>query len=255
MTTGYSVGDVSRIAHVTVRTLHHYDEIGLLRPSARTDAGYRRYSDSDLERLQRVLCYRDLGFSLDEIAAILDDPAVDPLEHLRRQHELLTGRIERLRRMADTVKRAMEARKMGINLDPAEMLEVFGDFDPTGHADEAERRWGDTAQFEEAQRRTATYTKDDWARHGAEHRELQQRFAAALAGGRPPHSAEVMDLAEEHRQQLNRWMFRCSHEMHRGLGDLYRDDPRFRSGYDQVAPGLAVYVRDAIHANAGRHEG
>src|SRR6266498_107409 len=116
MTTGYSVGDVARLAHVTVRTLHHYDEIGLLRPSARTEAGYRRYSDSDLERLQRVLCYRDLGFSLEEITAILDHPAIDPLGHLRRQHGLLTGRIDRLRRMVATVERAMEARKMGINL-------------------------------------------------------------------------------------------------------------------------------------------
>ena len=146
---GYSVGQVAHLSGVTVRALHHYDAVGLLRPSGRTEAGYRSYSHDDLARLQRILCYRELGFSLDQIAAILDDASVDPLDHLRRQHALLVGRIERLQRMAAAVEKAMEARRMGINLDPAEMFEVFGNDDPTQYADEVERRWGDTAAYQE----------------------------------------------------------------------------------------------------------
>ena len=86
---GYSVGQVAKIARVTVRLLHHYDEIGLLHPSGRLDSQYRSYSMADLERLQRILCYRQLGFPLDRIKAVLDDPDANPLEHLRRQHTLL----------------------------------------------------------------------------------------------------------------------------------------------------------------------
>src|SRR5437660_6416646 len=105
----YSVGQVARLAAVSVRTLHHYHEIGLLAPSGQTPAGYRRYSADDLERLQRVLFYRELGFPLEQIVTLLDDPAIDAQAHLRRQHDLLVARIGRLYAMATAVERAMEA--------------------------------------------------------------------------------------------------------------------------------------------------
>src|SRR3954447_20798172 len=104
----YSVGEVAGYAGITVRTLHHYDGIGLLRPSGRSHAGHRRYDDADLDRLQRILFYRELGFALDEVAVLLDDPDADPYEHLRRQHQLLISRIERLEQMAAAVRAAME---------------------------------------------------------------------------------------------------------------------------------------------------
>lgn len=94
-----TVGEVSRIVGVSVRALHHYDEIGLVVPSGRTPAGYRSYSGADVERLHRVLLYRELGFTLEEIATLLDDPDVDALAHLRRQRELLDDRINRLHQM------------------------------------------------------------------------------------------------------------------------------------------------------------
>lgn len=152
---GYPVGQVAGFAGVTVRTLHHYDEIGLLVPSGRSHAGHRRYNDADLDRLQQILFYRELGFPLDEVAALLDDPDTDPRAHLRRQHELLTDRIEKLQKMAAAVEHAMEARTMGINLTPEEKFEVFGDKDPQAHAEEAERRGGGTEAYAESQRRAA----------------------------------------------------------------------------------------------------
>ena len=252
-TTGYSVGEVSRLASLTVRTLHHYDEIGLLRPSARTASGYRLYAPADLDRLQRVLCYRELGFGLDEIAAILDDRSVDPLDHLRRQHALLTGRIEVLRRMVAAIEKTMEARTMGIELDPQELFEVFGDTDPAAHRAEAEERWSGTDAWKESRRRTSAYTKDDWKRVTEEQRRIQRGLAAALHAGAPADGVVAMELAEEHRRHIERWFYPCGHRTHRGLGDLYVDDRRFAANYEELAAGLAVYVRDAIHANAARH--
>ncbi|GGT01904.1 HTH-type transcriptional activator TipA [Planobispora rosea] len=249
---GYSVGQVSRLAGVTVRTLHHYDEIGLLSPGQRTASGYRRYTDSDLERLQHVLFYRELGFPLEEIAVILDDPGTDTLTHLRRQHELLSRRIDRLQEMAAAVERAMEANTMGISLTPEERFEIFGDFRPEEHEAEAEERWGGTEAFEQSRRRTAKMTKDDWKRFTDEAARTTEAFARAFTGGLPADSEVAMDLAEEHRAHLTRWCYDCTYEIHRGLGDMYVADPRFAANYEPLAPGLTQYIRDAIHANAGR---
>src|SRR3954466_7810201 len=121
-----NVGEVATLAGVTVRTLHHYDRIGLLSPSERTAAGYRRYTPSDLDRLHRVLVYRELGFPLEEIATLLDDPAADPVAHLRRQLALLRDRLDRMHTMVAAVEKEMEAHTMGISLTPEERFEVFG---------------------------------------------------------------------------------------------------------------------------------
>lgn len=249
---GYSVGQVAGFAGVTVRTLHHYDEIGLLSPSGRSGAGHRRYDDADLDRLQRILFYRELGFPLEEIAVLLDDPQSDPREHLRRQHALLTDRIARLQQMAEAVEHAMEAKKMGINLTPEEKFEVFGDQDPEQYAEEVEQRWGGTEAYAQSQRRVATYTKDDWKRIQDEAAEWSARYAALMEAGGPADGEAAMDLAEEHRAHILNWYYDCSYEIHTGLGEMYVADERFKEHYDAVRPGMAEHLRDSIMANAVR---
>ncbi|RQX16365.1 MerR family transcriptional regulator [Micromonospora ureilytica] len=246
----YTVGQVAKVAGVTVRTLHHYDEIGLLSPSGRTSAGYRRYDDADLQRLQLVLYYRELGFPLEEITAIIDDPAADPAAHLRRQHELLTARLRRLQEMVTAIEFAMEASKMNIQLTPEERFEVFGDFSPEAHEAEAEQRWGDTDAYRESNRRASRYGKDDWLRIKAENEDWGRRIVAVLASGAPADGSEAMDLAEEHRQLISRWFYECSYEMQTGLADMYLADERFTAYYENIASGLAAYLHEAIHANA-----
>ncbi|RKN49588.1 MerR family transcriptional regulator [Micromonospora endolithica] len=246
----YTVGQVARAAGVTVRTLHHYDEIGLLSPSGRSSAGYRRYDDADLDRLQLIRYYRELGFPLDEIAAILDDPTADPSAHLRRQHELLTGRIGKLQEMVAAIEMAMEARRMNIKLTPQERFEVFGDFDPDTYEDEARERWGESDAYRESSRRTAGYSKEDWLRNKAENEDWGRRFVEVMASGAPADSPAAMALAEEHRQLITRWFYDCSYEVHTGLADMYVADERFTAYFEQIRPGMAAYVAEAIHANA-----
>ncbi|MFF7032189.1 MerR family transcriptional regulator [Streptomyces albidoflavus] len=250
----YTVGQVAAVAGVTVRTLHHYDAIGLLSPSGRSAAGHRRYGDGDLDRLQRILFHRALGFALDEIAALLDDPDADPRAHLRRQHALLTDRIETLRRMADAVAAAMEAAQMGINLTPEEKFEVFEGYDPDQYADEARQRWGHTDAYRESQRRTASYTKADWQRLKDEFDALHARVAELLAQGVPADAPEAMDAAEQHRRFIDGAHYPCDARMHTCLADMYVADPRFTATYEAIRPGLAQYLHDAIHANARRTE-
>jgi MerR family transcriptional regulator, thiopeptide resistance regulator len=248
----YSVGQVADLAGVTIRTLHHYDEIGLLSPSGRSAAGYRIYEEPDLERLQQILFYRELGFALEEIAAIVDDPHTDAVDHLRRQRGLLTEKIERLQKMVAAIDHEMEARDMGIKLTLEERMKVFGDFNPEDHAEEAERRWGGTDAYRQSQRRVSSYTKEDWLKIKAEHDEVAASLVALFESGAAPDSEEAMAAAEAHRRHISRWYYDCSHEIHRGLGEMYVSDERFRANYDLLAPGLSEFMRDATRANAER---
>jgi DNA-binding transcriptional MerR regulator len=252
ITRTWSVGELAALTGVTVRTLHHYDRIGLLPPGERTPAGYRSYTEADLLRLQRILAYRELGFALDDIAALLDDPESDPLDHLRRQHGLVLERMERLAQVAAVLEKTMEAHTMGIRLNPDEMFEVFGDNDPTQYAEEVEERWGDTDAYRESHRRSSQYTKEDWKRIQAEQEASGAAFVAAQRGGHAPDSEVAMDAAEQARLLIDRNFYPCSHEFHVCLGDMYVSDPRFTKTYEDLSPGLAQYVRDAIAANAAR---
>ena len=231
-TAGYTVGRVADLSGVTIRTLHHYDEVGLLSPGGRSAAGYRIYEDRDLERLQRILFYRELGFTLGEISTIVDDPRTDTLGHLRRQRGLLNERIERLSAMVDAIDYEMEARTMEIPLTPEERLEVFGEFRPEDYAEEAEERWGGTEAYKESQRRVSSYDKEDWQRLKAEEEEIRARLTAALDAGLAPDSEEAMAAAEAHRRHISRWFYECGYEIHRGLTEMYVSDERFRSNYD-----------------------
>jgi DNA-binding transcriptional MerR regulator len=247
-----NVGEVAALAGVTVRTLHHYDRIGLVRPSARSAAGYRRYAGADLDRLHQVLLYRELGFALEEIATLLDDPDADPAAHLRRQHRLLRERIERTQAVVAAVEKEMEARAMGISLTPEERFEIFGDGLSEEYQAEAEERWGETEAWAQSQRRTAAYDKQDWLRIKAEADDVERRFAEAMRSGAAADSPQALDLAEEHRQHIGRWFYDCPPAMHAGLGRMYVEDERFTAHYEQVAPGLARYVSTAVQANAAR---
>jgi MerR family transcriptional regulator, thiopeptide resistance regulator len=252
----YTVGAVARLAGISVRTLHHYDRVGLLTPGERSRAGYRLYTLADLGRLRQILFYRELGFALEDIAGMLADPGKGADDHLRRQHRLLREQVSRHQDMLAAIEKEMEARHMGIALTPEEQFEIFGT-DKVGSdwAQEAEQRWGDTEAWKQSQRRTATYTKQDWIEIQAEVTVINQAFLAAMSAGVPAGAPSVMDIAERHRQHISDRFYDCDHAMHRGLAQMYLADERFGKNYDDMAPGLARYVHDAMVANADRAAG
>jgi DNA-binding transcriptional MerR regulator len=249
-----TVGQLAQLVGTTVRTLHHYDEIGLLSPSGRSDAGYRLYTPEDVTRLRHVIVYRRLGFSLEDIALLLDDATTgaDVVAHLRRQRAAVVSRLSELSGLVAAIDRALEAEMSGIQLTKKEQKALFGEGFSEDYAKEAEARWGDTEAWKESRARTAKYTKEDWAAIKAEVDENVRGFADALRDGAPATSERAMDLAEEARLHIHRRFYACSYTFHRNLAELYVTDPRFAKTYDDVAPGLARYVRDAIVANADR---
>jgi hypothetical protein len=198
------------------------------------------------------MVYRELGFDLTGIARILDDPAVDAIEHLRQQRARLENQLSQVRMMINGVEAMMNARKAGVNLTREEMREVFGSFDPTEHADEVEERWGSTDAYAESKRRTAKLDKQQWLQVRAEIEDIEAAFAAALQEHAAADGERAMDIAERHRQHISRWFYECSHDFHSNLAEMYIADPRFTSHYEDRADGLAAYVRAAIIANGAR---
>ena len=244
------IGEVARLAHVTVRTLHHYDRIGLVRPSGRTAAGYRLYTAGDLERLQTVLLYKELGFGLGEIRDQLAEPGFDRREALRAQREQLARRAARVDAMLALIDKTLAAMDEGTPMERSDMFEVFGDFDPAEHEAEAEERWGDTEAYKESARRTRRYSKDDWARFKAEADAVNEALATLMDGGVAPDDPRAVDAVERHRLLIDRWFYPCSVEMHQQLGRMYVEDARFAATYERIRPGMAEYVRAATAASA-----
>ncbi|MEX5296456.1 MerR family transcriptional regulator [Kocuria sp. CPCC 205268] len=251
-----TVGQVAERFGVTVRTLHHYDDIGLLRPSERSPGGYRLYTEDDLLRLRHVVVYRRLGFPLERIAELLaaEDPGA-VLAHLRRQRESVLARQAELAELVTAIDRALEREMTGTEPTPEERRELFGEGFSDEHAAEAERRWGDTEAWQQSRRRTAGYDAEDWRRIAAGTAAINQRFVEAKRAGLPADSAPATDAAEAARRQIHECFYDLSPEFHRALGDMYVTDPRFAKTYEDLEPGLAQYVRDAIHANADRAAG
>lgn len=247
-----TVGQVAERFGLTVRTLHHYDDVGLLVPGARSAAGYRLYAEADLLRLRHVVVYRRLGFPLDEVRALLTEEPGAVVAHLRRQRETVLARLTALEGLVTAIDRALEKEMKGIDLTPQEQRELFGESFSDEYAAEAEQRWGGTDAWQQSQRRTSSYTKADWARIKTETDMIHRRFAEAKRAGLPADSAEAMDAAEAARRHIHDNFYDLTPEFHRHLGDMYVSDPRFTATYEDLEPGLAHYVRGAIHADADR---
>lgn len=245
-----TVGHVARMAGLTVRTLHHYDEIGLLTPSERGDNGYRRYTDEDLERLREILVYRELGLPLDEIQTIVDEQQ-DASVALLNERAQLAERIDRLRSISDMIDTTIERKRQGVTMTPEEKLAVFGDFDPAEHQAEAEQRWGSSEAYRQSARRTAAYKKDDWERINAEAAGIYERFASLAQQATEPGSAEAQQLVDEHRAHISRWFYECTPEIHAGLGQMYQHDQRFADAIDKSGNGVAQYMSAAIAERYG----
>ena len=252
--TALTVSEVARLANVSVRTLHHYDEIGLLVPSGRTAAGYRLYGRDDLDRLQEILLFRELEIPLDDIATLLSGGAFDRRAALELQREMLLQKAVRTEALIASVERAINAERTGVRMTTEEMFEVFGDFDPAEYEEEVQERWGETDAYRESSRRTAKYTKADWERFKAESEQIGTDTARLMDAGVPASDPRAMDLAEQARMQIDTWFYPCSHEMHVNLAAMYLADPRFTATYEKIHEGMAQYWHDAILANAARQE-
>lgn len=251
-----TVKRVAELAGISVRTLHHYDEIGLLRPATVSEAGYRLYGAPDLERLQQILFFKEMGLALDAIRAILDDPGFDRREALLQHRTALLERRAKMDLLVASIDQTLTEMERGrtmSDLTDDEMKQLFDGFDQKQYEGEVQQRWGQSAAYKESARRTARYTKADWVEIKAEMEAIGSGLAALI--DRDPGAAEVQAVVQRHFQHINDRFYTLTPAFYRGLGELYVADYRFTEKIDKVKPGLAAFWRDAIAVFCDRAEG
>ncbi len=251
----YRVSEVARTTGISVRTLHHYDALGLLTPRGRTGAGYRLYGDEDLLRLQQILLGREQGLSLEAIRRSLDDPRFDRRQTLLAQRRELQMRSEHTAAMIRAIDAALAMLENAAGAGNMNMEHLFEGFDPGSHEAEAGRRWGHTDEYLESAKRTKSYTAEDWKRMQSEQAAIYTDAFAALQAGSAPDSVEAMAIAERHRLSIDRWFYACGFALHASLADGYEADRRFAENIDRFGAGLTPFLSAAIRANSRQRGG
>lgn len=204
----YKVKEVADLVGVSVRTLHYYDEVGLLSPESITTAGYRLYTDRELERLQQILFFKEIGFPLQEIKTILDSPGFDRKRALIAHRELLAEKKKRLKDLINTVDKTIEAIKGGVEMNKKDMFEGFDmaaiQAHQQKHYAEARQKYGD-AVMDAIEKRVNTYSKEDWAGIMARWEHIYRKVVEAMDKG--PANPQVQEAVGELRQLFNDYFY------------------------------------------------
>ena len=243
----YTIGQLAKIAGVTTRTLRYYDGIGLLKPTETSEAGYRLYGREQVDALQQILFYRELGVGPEEISRILGAPSFDRQRALEGHLRLLTARRERLDALIGTVGKTLEAQKGGLIMTDEEKFEGMKrrlvDDNEKQYGAEVRALYGDAV--DESNAKLMGMTPAQFARMEALSAEVNEALKTAMQTADPAGEA-ARRLCALHKQWLMCTWTRYSVAAHRGLAQMYVDDPRFAAYYDNVAPGAAIFLRDAL---------
>lgn len=237
-----TVKEVSKLTGISIRALHHYDAIGLLKPSQITSAGYRLYDHKALERLQIILLFRELRFPLKEIQQILDSPDFNKGEALSQQIQMLTLQKERLEKL---IALALQIQKEGV--DHMLNFESFDKKEIDDYAKEVKARWGHTESYRQFMEKSGSAAENAVSQEILT-RQMFDIFAefGALTS-QPPGTPEVQALVKKLQDFISRHYYQCSDEILKSLGEMYVCDPRFTKNIDKAGgKGTAAFVHEAI---------
>ncbi len=244
-----SIKQFAEMAGVSVRTLHYYDEIGLLSPDyVESQNGYRFYGENALERMQEILFYRELHFPLKAIADIVSSPDYDKKGVLDGQKKLLILKKQRLERIIRAIEDAQKGeKKMDFNaFDKTEFEKA-----KTVYKEEAKARWGDTQAFKESEQKTSSYGDDKWEKIGMDIEGIISEFSDAKKSGKAENSEEAISLAKKLQVYITETQYTCTDEILLSLGEMYISDERFKKNIDRHGIGTAEYISRAIKAYCG----
>jgi DNA-binding transcriptional MerR regulator len=248
---GYTVKQVAKLSGVSVRTLHHYDEVGLLKPACVGANGYRYYGQDELLRLQQILFHRELGFALEEIKKVLDAPGFDRLAALRAHRARLAADARRYRRLVKTIDETLAALEGATTMDDEKMYRGFDPKKQARYEAELVERFGEKVRpaIAHAQAVVKNTTQAEFDRSQAEFAEIEDAMAKALTTGVPADSAAVQDQMRRLHAWVGRWWKSPPNRAQfTGLGAFYVDHPEFRARYEAKAPGLAEYLAAAMRS-------
>ena len=242
------IKEFAELTGVSVRTLHYYDEIGLLKPSFVDEKnGYRFYDENSLERMQEILFYRELDFSLKSIAEILASPNYDKRQALAEQKRLLTLKKDRLERLIAALEQAEKGEITMSAFDNSEYETARQQYE-----DEAKQRWGDTDAYKESQAKTADYSKDKWNDVLGGLNGVFAEFTACRNGGDSADSETAQQLVKKLQDYITAHFYHCTNDILSGLGQMYVCDERFKQNIDSHGEGTAEFVFEAIKIHCGK---
>lgn len=237
----YTVKSLAKLAGITVRTLHHYDRIGLLHPSYINDSGYRIYTDEELDLLQQILFFRELAFGLDEIGHILRSPQYSRLEALNMHRALLEKKKSRLEKLLQTIDRCINEEKGGEVVEMADRFSGLSKAELNAYREEAKQKWG--SEMVEASERKIVET-------GLSHEQLQKQLDAIFKDLAELMDKDVSDAAvQSQMRNLRDYMsqfYECTDEIFIGLSEMYVEDERFRKNISTHGSGLPEYLAEAM---------
>ncbi len=232
------IKEFAEFTGVSVRTLHYYDEIGLLTPAfVDRSTGYRFYDENSLLRMQEILFYRELDFSLKNIEEILSSPNYDKNKALKEQKHLLTLKKERLERLISAIDGAVKGENV---------MKAFDSSEFEKHKAETKEKWGKTDAYKEHAERTKNYSKQKWndLAEGMDH--IMAEFAVCMKNGEEPDSTKAQNLVEILQKHITENYYLCTNEILAGLGQMYVGDERFRNNIDKNGDGTAAFICEAI---------
>ena len=238
------IKEFAEFTGVSVRTLHYYDEIGLLTPAfVDRSTGYRFYNEQSLLRMQEILFYRELDFSLKSIGEILSAPNYDKTEALKEKKHLLTLKKERLERLISAIDGAVKGENV---------MSAFDNNEFEKYKAEAQEKWGKTDAYKEYAERTKNYSRQKWndLAEGMDH--VMAEFAVSMKNGETPDSAEAQNLVITLQNHITENYYLCTNEILACLGQMYVADERFKSNIDKHADGTAAFISKAIEVYCNR---
>ncbi len=242
------IKEFAKLTGVSVRTLHYYDEIGLLKPCAVDEQnGYRLYDEACLMRMQEILFYRELDFPLKDIQAIVSSPDYDKQNALKEQKHLMLMKKERLERLIKALDGAMKGEKLTMNVFDNSEFEAQREL----YAKEAKEKWGNTAAYEENAEKTKGYSKEKWSEVSEGMNSLMAEFAECKKSGNAPDSDKSQAIVKKWQDFITENYYTCTKEILRGLGEMYVTDERFRANIDKHGDGTAQFMSEAIRVYCG----
>lgn len=235
------INEISKLTGITVRALHYYDEIGLLKPGKTVGSGYRNYGDRDIEQIQQIMFFKELDFSLLEIKEIMENPEYDKGLALQNQRNLLEKKRDRLNRLIQLVDKAMEGTDtMSFKEFDMENIENT----KNKYRDEVKQRWGKTPAYEESEKKAEEYGQAEWGNINSCGAEILKEFSALA--GTPANSESAMNLVEKWQKYITDNFYTCTKEILSCLGQMYVSDQRFTENIDKNGEGTAKFMSEAI---------
>lgn len=235
------INEVAKLTGITVRTLHYYDEIGLLSPSEITESGYRLYNDDSLETLQQILFFRELEFPLNDIKEMMTNSGYKKEEALCKHRELLLKKRTRIDNLINLLDRTMKGNNT-MSFQEFDMTEI--EKAKKEYAEEVKERWGHTEAYAESKRKTASYDETKWKFLNGEGAAILKEFGECRDF--PPNSEKAQVLVKKWQSYITDNFYSCTKEILSGLGLMYIGDSRFTENIDKNGKGTAEFMASAI---------